>query len=84
MSSFFGLREEDNPSIHDQILSLCFHGKGGFHFTEVYNMPSYLRRFYIKKASLFYDEENKQMEKAKKKASGKSSGLSRPGISRGR
>tara|TARA_R110001592_G_scaffold253811_1_gene516978 strand:- start:3370 stop:3513 length:144 start_codon:yes stop_codon:yes gene_type:complete len=47
-------------------------------------MPSYLRRFYIKKASLFYDEENKQMEKAKKKASGKSSGLSRPGISRGR
>tara|TARA_B100001094_G_C18160965_1_gene789303 strand:- start:720 stop:863 length:144 start_codon:yes stop_codon:yes gene_type:complete len=47
-------------------------------------MPSYLRRFYIKKASVFYDNESKEHEKARKKASGKSSGLSRPGVSRGR
>ena len=80
MSSFFGLRAEDKPAIHDQIFSLCYHGKGGFNYTEVYNMPVYLRQFYIKKAQQFYDSEKAQYEKANKKHS---SGISRPGIQRG-
>ena len=79
MSSFFGLRAEDKPAIHDQIFSLCFHGKGGFTHSEVYEMPTYLRRYYITKASKFYEEEKKQIDKANKKPSG----ISRPGISRG-
>ena len=82
MSSFFGLRAEDKPAIHDQIFSLCFHGKGGFTHTEVYEMPTYLRRFYITKASKFYEEEKKEMDKATKKAKG--GGISRPGVTRGR
>ena len=45
-------------------------------------MPTYLRRYYITKASKFYDEEQKQMDKATKKA--KAGGISRPGITRGR
>tara|TARA_B100002019_G_scaffold155393_1_gene133854 strand:+ start:757 stop:894 length:138 start_codon:yes stop_codon:yes gene_type:complete len=45
-------------------------------------MPTYLRRFYIAKASKFYDEEKKQMDKATKKAKG--GGISRPGVTRGR
>jgi hypothetical protein len=77
--SFFGLRAEDKPAIHSEIFSLCFHGKGGFNFTEVYNMPTYLRRFYIQKAAEFYEEERKQINKSNKK----SGGISRPGISRG-
>jgi hypothetical protein len=79
MSSFFGLRAEDKPAIHEQIFSLCFHGKGGFSFTEVYNMPTYLRRFYIQSASKFYEEEQKEYKKASKKKSG----IARPGIQRG-
>ena len=82
MSSFFGLRAEDKPAIHDQIFSLCFHGKGGFTHTEVYEMPTYLRRFYISKASKFYEEEKKEMDKATKKSKG--GGISRPGVTRGR
>tara|TARA_Y100000592_G_scaffold98434_1_gene171518 strand:+ start:535 stop:663 length:129 start_codon:yes stop_codon:yes gene_type:complete len=42
-------------------------------------MPTYLRRYYITKASKFYEEEKKQMDKAQKKG-----GISRPGITRGR
>ena len=80
MLSFFGLRVEDKPAIHDQIFSLCFHGKGGFNHTEVYNMPIYLRHFYIKKAQQFYEKEKEQYDKANKKSS---SGISRPGIQRG-
>jgi len=77
--SFFGLRAEDKPAIHSEIFSLCFHGKGGFNFTEVYNMPIYLRRFYTQSASKFYEEEQKQIKKSNKK----SGGISRPGIPRG-
>ena len=79
MLSFFGLRDVDKPAIHEQVFSLCFHGKGGFSFTEVYNMPTYLRRFYIQSASKFYEEEKKEYNKASKKKSG----VSRPGIPRG-
>ena len=79
MSSFFGLRDADKPAIHEQIFSLCFHGKGGFSFTEVYNMPTYLRRFYIQSASKFYEEEQKEYKKSSKKKSG----ISRPGIPQG-
>ena len=79
MSSFFGLRAEDKPAIHEQVFSLCFHGKGGFSFTEVYNMPTYLRRFYIQSASKFYEKEKKEYDKANKKPSG----IARPGIKRG-
>tara|TARA_X000001382_G_scaffold68107_1_gene47297 strand:+ start:592 stop:720 length:129 start_codon:yes stop_codon:yes gene_type:complete len=42
-------------------------------------MPTYLRRYYIKKAEQFYKEEKKQMDKAQKKG-----GISRPGVTRGR
>tara|TARA_Y100000034_G_scaffold100587_1_gene124246 strand:- start:14 stop:142 length:129 start_codon:yes stop_codon:yes gene_type:complete len=42
-------------------------------------MPTYLRRFYIQKASKFYEEEKKQIDKSNKK----SGGISRPGIRRG-
>jgi hypothetical protein len=69
--SFFGLRVEDKPAIHDQIFALCFHGKGGFNFTEVYNMPIYLRRYYIQKASEFYKQEEEQYKKARSKSGGK-------------
>jgi len=44
-------------------------------------MPTYLRRFYIKKAQQFYDSEKEQYDKANKK---QSAGISRPGVPRGR
>jgi len=44
-------------------------------------MPTYLRRFYIKKAQEHYDNEKKEYDKANKKSS---PGISRPGITRGR
>jgi len=43
-------------------------------------MPTYLRHFYIKKAQQYYEKEKEQIDKANKKHS---SGISRPGISRG-
>tara|TARA_Y100000992_G_scaffold73446_1_gene46285 strand:- start:694 stop:831 length:138 start_codon:yes stop_codon:yes gene_type:complete len=45
-------------------------------------MPTYLRRYYITKASKHYEKEKEQMDKAQKKS--KAGGISRPGITRGR
>ena len=52
---------EDRP-IHDQIFSLCFHGKGGFNHTEVYEINLSPLLYQIQEQ--FYKEEKKQMDKA--------------------
>ena len=44
-----------------------YYGKG-FNFTEVYNMPIYLRRFYIKRLQKQLEDENKSIKKAKSKS----------------
>jgi hypothetical protein len=37
---------------------LCYFGKGGFTWDEVYNLPIYLRHYYIKLVKKKLDEEN--------------------------
>jgi hypothetical protein len=39
-----------------------FHGKGGYSWTEVYNMPIWLRKFTFTKLSEFYQESNTDRE----------------------
>tara|TARA_R100000234_G_scaffold118567_2_gene99283 strand:- start:2463 stop:2612 length:150 start_codon:yes stop_codon:yes gene_type:complete len=34
-------------------------------FTEVYNMPIYLRRFYFKRLQKHYKQQSEEIEKAK-------------------
>ena len=36
-------------------------------FTEVYNMPIYLRKFYFKRLDRHYKEGNEEIEKAQQK-----------------
>ena len=65
--SFFGLQPEDKPLIHEQVFQLIYFGKGGFTFDEVYNMPIYLRRFYLKRLDSQYEDEAKQVKKEQQK-----------------
>ncbi len=44
-----------------------YHGKG-FNFTEVYNMPIYLRRFYLKRLQKQLGDETESIKKAKSKS----------------
>jgi hypothetical protein len=39
-------------SIHE----IVFHGKGGYSWTEVYNMPIWLRKFTFSKLKEFYED----------------------------
>ena len=67
--TFFGLTLETAPqfrlNLYKQIHDILFHGKGGYNFEVVYNMPIWLRKFVFKEIKDFYEAENKAMENAK-------------------
>ena len=52
----------------------------GISFTEAYNLPIFLRSFYLKRLQKAYEEEKKEVEKQSKQ----SKGISRPGVPRGK
>ena len=57
---------------------LCYYGKGGFTHNEVYNMPKYLRTFYIKQIEKVITKQNEEREKAENHNQGKSQVFSPP------
>lgn len=77
MSHFFGLGPEYKLGIHREIFSLCYHGQGGFTWGEVYELPIYLRRFYIQQINKVIEEKNKANESASK-SNATSPNVSRP------
>ena len=60
---FFGLTPEYKLQIHEEIFQLILHSKGGFTFGEVYNLPIYLRTFYLKRLQTFYKNEAAELKK---------------------
>jgi hypothetical protein len=59
MFPFFGLATDYKLGLHEEVFSLCYYGKGGFTWDEVYNLPIHLRRFYIQQVSKAIEEKNK-------------------------
>jgi len=59
MFPFFGLALDYKLGLHEEIFSLCYYGKGGFTWEEVYNLPIHLRRYYIQQISKAIEEQNK-------------------------
>ena len=43
-----------------QIHEIVFHGKGGYDWYTVYNMPIWLRNYTFNKIHEFYEKENEQ------------------------
>lgn len=58
---FFGLNSETAPqyrvNLFTQIHEICFHGKGGYDWNTVYNMPRWLRLFTFNKINDYYIKE---------------------------
>ena len=67
---FFGLTmeiiSEARVNLFSQIHQIIFHGKGGYDYPTVYNMPIWLRKFTFFEIQKFYDNEKKEYEKASK------------------
>lgn len=63
MLTFFGLSPKHKPIIHAQLFEMVYHGHG-FTWSELYDMPVWLRKFYYKKME---ESMTKQQEAAKTK-----------------
>lgn len=59
--TFFGLTSDNAPqaraSLFNQIHQIVFHGKGGYDWNTVYNMPIWLRRWTFNEIKKHYEEE---------------------------
>ena len=64
--TFFGLTFDNAPqqrnNLFSQIHQIVFHGKGGYDWNTVYNMPIWLRRFTFNEIQKHYDAESKAYE----------------------
>jgi hypothetical protein len=76
--AFFGLTPDYRLELFNQIHQIVFHGKGGYGFQEVYDMPIWLRRFTFNKIKEFYDEKNESEQKQVKKANTAANKLKTP------
>ena len=64
--AFFGLNPSYRKTLHKQIFDLIYYGKGGFTWSDVYEMPVWLRIFYIRSINEAVKRENEQYKKASK------------------
>ena len=76
--TFFGLNPEYRKNIFREIHDLVFHGGGGFIYSEVYDMPIWLRRYHISLVNKHFKEQEKAMKKAQQNTP--KEGVSRPNI----
>ena len=74
-SNFFGLKPEHKDKIHEELFTLLYYSNGGFGHTEVYQMPVYLKRYYLRHLTSVKKKEQKNQEQANK-------GTSKPRIPR--
>lgn len=61
--AFFGLTSNYRLELFKQIHEIVFHGKGGYTWYDVYNMPIWLRKFTFRELQEFYEKENKRYQK---------------------
>lgn len=73
---FFGLTSNSasiaRSNLFTQIHEIVFHGKGGYDWNTIYNMPRWLRQFTFNKINEFYQKEAEASENASKGGSNKS------------
>jgi hypothetical protein len=60
--TFFGLTSTYRINLFSQINEIVFHGKGGYTWDTVYEMPIWLRTFTFNKLKEFYDKEQAQID----------------------
>ena len=66
--TFFGLTPTYRVNLFTQIHEIVFHGKGGYDYDTVYNLPIWLRRFTFQNINEYYEKEKAEMDKAKGKS----------------
>lgn len=65
--TFFGLTPEYKLELHKSLLITAHYSKGAFSVMELYEMPIYLRNFYIHEFGELKKKESDEIKKASKK-----------------
>ena len=77
--TFFGLTSNAAPqarlNLFSQINQIVFHGKGGYDWNTIYNMPIWLRHYTFTLIDDYYKKERKEIEDSKKSSKGNSKTL---------
>ena len=64
--AFFGLTSDiasqARAALFKQIHEIVFHGKGGYDWNTIYNMPTWLRKFTFTQIQNFYKEEEEAIK----------------------
>ena len=71
--AFFGLTfdiaAQARAALFKQIHEIVFHGKGGYDWNTIYNMPIWLRKFTFTQLQNYYKEEQEAVQNKGKKGS---------------
>ena len=65
MRTFFGLNDDYTENVYEQFFFLKYHG--GWSFTEAYNLPIGLRKWFVDRLIKQFEDEKQEMDKAKRK-----------------
>lgn len=63
--TFFGFKPEDRVSFHENIFNMLWHSNGKLSWDDIYNMPIFLRNYYVKRINKMIEQENERIEKTK-------------------
>jgi hypothetical protein len=63
--TFFGLSDQYQQQVYEQLFILKYHG--GWSFIETYNLPIGLRMWFVERLAKQLKDESEAMEKASKK-----------------
>tara|TARA_R110000765_G_scaffold143709_1_gene245431 strand:- start:412 stop:669 length:258 start_codon:yes stop_codon:yes gene_type:complete len=64
--TFFGLTREYQEGVYEELFVLKHHG--GWSIFEAYNLPTQLRRWFVKRLVKEFEDQNKEMEKSSRAA----------------
>lgn len=66
---FFGLGDKSAPLITEEVFMVCYYGRGGFNWNDVYYLlPVYKRKFIINLINRERERKNKAEQEAIDKA----------------
>lgn len=69
--TFFGFKPEHRIDLHNNLFNLLWHGEGRWDWDTLYNMPVFLRKFYVKRVNKLIEDRNEAQEAAIEKAKNK-------------
>ena len=54
--TFFGFKPEDRIHLHENIFNLIWYGEGRWDWDTIYNIPIFLRKFYVSQVAKILQE----------------------------